>query len=109
VTKDQLTWAALENLGRWSLEDPARPVTNGTAPSPAGGRSLSYDWSIPVPPDRSGRHVVVVIWQRVDPAGEAFFAVQDLAVTAALTPPPDVLILTRRKGRVGSSGTAGRA
>lgn len=82
VATQQLTWNALENLGRWSLNDPTHPVTNATAPSPSGGSSLSYDWNIPIPANRSGRHVIVVIWQRQDPAGEAFFAVQDIQVTA---------------------------
>ena len=93
-----LTWGALENLGRWSLHDPARPVTNGTAPSPAGGTSLSYDWSIPIPSDRTGRHVVVVIWQRQDPAGEAFFAVQDLNVSAAVAPAQGQLAISLASG-----------
>ena len=89
-----LTWGALEKLGRWALHDPAFPVTNGTAPSPAGGTSLSYDWSIRIPADRTGRHVVVVIWQRQDPAGEAFFAVQDLDVSPAITPPQSQLSIS---------------
>ena len=29
-------------------------------------------------PERTGRHVLYVIWQRIDPAGEAFFAAIDL-------------------------------
>lgn len=83
VATQHLPWNSLERLGRWSPNDSSHPVTNATAPSPAGGTSLSYDWSIPIPADRSGRHVVVVIWQRQDPAGEAFFSVQDLAIAAA--------------------------
>lgn len=82
VATEHLQWSRLERLGRWSPNDSSHPVTNATAPSPAGGMSLSYDWNIPIPADRSGRHVVVVIWQRQDPAGEAFFAVQDLAIAA---------------------------
>ena len=29
-------------------------------------------------PQRTGRHVLYVIWQRIDPAGEAFFSASDL-------------------------------
>ncbi|MEM7383788.1 MAG: lytic polysaccharide monooxygenase, partial [Verrucomicrobiota bacterium] len=29
-------------------------------------------------PERTGRHVLYVVWQRIDPAGEAFFAAVDL-------------------------------
>ena len=95
-----LTWTALEYLGRWSLHDAAFPVTNGTAPSPAGGTSLSYDWSIRIPEDRTGRHVLVVIWQRQDPAGEAFFAVQDLEVSPAVVTAQPQLAISLSSGAV---------
>lgn len=97
VATDQLSWGMLENLGRWSLNDPTHPVTNATAPSPSGGSSLSYDWAIPIPANRSGRHVVVVIWQRQDPAGEAFFAVQDITVAAAA---PEFTIATTSDNQI---------
>ena len=29
-------------------------------------------------PNRTGRHILYVIWQRIDPAGEAFFSISDL-------------------------------
>lgn len=97
VATQHLQWGMLERLGRWSPNDPAHPVTNATAPSPSGGTSLSYDWNIPIPADRTGRHVVIVIWQRQDPAGEAFFAVQDLTISAASnSATPTALDIARR-------------
>lgn len=41
-------------------------------------------------PQRTGRHVLYVIWQRIDPAGEAFFSTSDLIFTdGASNPPPE--------------------
>ncbi len=80
ITTGVLTWQALDYLGRWAIGDAAHPVTNSTGSSPAGGSLLSYDWNIPIPATASGREAVLVIWQRQDPAGEAFFALQDISV-----------------------------
>lgn len=38
-------------------------------------------------PDRTGRHVLYVIWQRIDPAGEAFFSTSDLIFSGTATNP----------------------
>lgn len=82
ITSQSLGWGSLENLGRWKIGDALRPVTTGTAPNPLSGDTAStYEWSIPIPADRAGRHAMVVVWQREDPAGEAFFSTNDLAIT----------------------------
>lgn len=87
VATQTLGWENLEHLGRWEIGDAQRPVTLGTRANPVTGGSMpSYEWNVPIPPDRNGHHAVVVIWQRQDPAGEAFFAVQDLAITAVSAP-----------------------
>jgi len=39
-------------------------------------------------PERTGRHVLYVIWQRIDPAGEAFFSTSDLIFSDDATNPP---------------------
>lgn len=95
-----LAWSDLEHLGRWAEGDAVRPVTKSTRTNPVtGGPSLSYDWDVTVPADRgAGPAVLLVIWQRDDPAGEAFFAVLDLQVTvpAAVPPTPPQLSATRQ-------------
>lgn len=88
-TTTAMGWANLQYLGRWQVGDAAKPVTTGSAPNPIdGGTMLSYDWTVPVPSDRSGRSTLLAVWQRVDPAGESFWAVQDLNVTATGVPEP---------------------
>jgi predicted carbohydrate-binding protein with CBM5 and CBM33 domain len=85
VTTETLGWNDLEKLGRWekntSLDVVATP--NGALSPADNGALLSYDWNIPIPADRVGRHALVVIWQRRDPVGEAFFSTQDILVAAA--------------------------
>ena len=88
-----LAWADLELLGSWAAGDATHPVTNSNRTNPVGGTILSYDWTVPIPSDRAGHVAVLVIWQRDDPAGEAFFSVQDLNVTATAVAPQ--LVLTR--------------
>lgn len=93
VGAQSLGWGNLEYLGRWAVGNTAHPVTQGTSPNPvSGGTMPSYAWDVQIPQDRSGHHALVVIWQRVDPAGEAFIATQDLAVTAAITPTLNVTV-----------------
>lgn len=36
-----------------------------------------YTWNT-VLPEREGRHVIYVVWQRIDPVGEVFFSVSDV-------------------------------
>jgi chitin-binding protein len=43
----------------------------------SGGAGLSYYMTLDIP-ERTGRHVLYVIWQRDDPAGEAFISTSDL-------------------------------
>ena len=83
-----LAWADLEFLGAWAVGSAVRPVTTSTRSNPVNGGTIpSYDWTVPIPADRSGHVILVVIWQRDDPAGEAFFAVQDFSVAAAAAAP----------------------
>lgn len=79
---ETLGWADLEFLGRWKIGDAARPVSI-TQPSGSPLAPMSYDWLTPIPADRAGLHTLLVVWQREDPAGEAFFATRDLTVTPA--------------------------
>jgi chitinase len=41
----------------------------------------NYAWDT-ILPERQGRHVVLVIWQRIDPVGEVFFSVSDVVFGA---------------------------
>lgn len=41
------------------------------------GSGNYYTWDT-VLPEREGRHVIYVIWQRIDPVGEVFFSVSDV-------------------------------
>jgi predicted carbohydrate-binding protein with CBM5 and CBM33 domain len=43
----------------------------------SGGAGLSYYMTLQIP-ERIGRHVLFVIWQRQDPAAEVFFSTSDL-------------------------------
>lgn len=92
-TTTALNWSSLQNLGSWSESDPTHLVTAGTGTNPVTNSSApTYNWNITIPADRSGRAALVVIWQRDDPAGEAFIGVQDLQVTPASVPEPTTLL-----------------
>ncbi len=106
-----LAWADLELLGSWAAGDATHPVTTSTRANPIGGTILSYDWSVPIPTDRSGHAALLVIWQRIDPAGEAFFSVQDLRVSPAATPTAPQLAVTWAAGGItlNLSGTPGQS
>ncbi len=41
----------------------------------------NYAWDT-VLPEREGRHVILVVWQRIDPVGEVFFSVSDVVFGA---------------------------
>ena len=56
-----LNWAQLEEL-------PLGPVM-------FEGMTYSFDTLIPA---RTGKHVIYVVWQRIDPAGESFHSVSDV-------------------------------
>lgn len=87
VATQAMGWDDLEHLGRWSLGDAAHPVTMGEGVNPVSGGPLpTYNWTIPIPEDRVGHVALVVVWQRQDPAGEAFFATTDLNVQAVPEP-----------------------
>ncbi len=95
-----LAWADLDFLGSWAVGNAARPVTTSTRPNPVGGTMLSYDWSVPIPTDRAEHAALLVIWQRDDPAGEAFFSVQDLNVTTAAPATPQLAVASGTGGTV---------
>jgi chitin-binding protein len=61
-----LNWAQMEYLGR---------------PSVTLLKSHYY-FDLQIPPDRSGRHVLWVAWQRDDPVGEVFFSTSDLMISS---------------------------
>ena len=71
-----------------------------TRPNPVGGTIPSYDWNVTVPADRSGHVTLLVIWQRDDPAGEAFFSVQDLLVSGAAATPPVLAVSAPAGGAI---------
>lgn len=84
VTTQSMGWNDLQKLGRWESGTSLNVTTtpNG-GPSPADSSLLtSYDWTVPIPADRAGRVALVVVWQRRDPVGEAFFSVQDIMIAA---------------------------
>lgn len=94
VSTTSMGWGDLEYLGRWSIGDSTHPVQMGDIYDPISGSTLkSYDWSITIPEDRSGHHAFVVVWQRVDPAGEAFFATQDIQVMGIPEPSSVALLI----------------
>lgn len=110
VGAQSLGWGNLEYLGRWAVGNAAHPVTTGASPNPvSGGTMPSYGWDVPIPRDRSGHHALVVIWQRVDPAGEAFVATQDLAVTPAVAPTLNVTVGADRTVSLQLHGAANTA
>jgi predicted carbohydrate-binding protein with CBM5 and CBM33 domain len=92
VATETLEWNDLELLGRWQIGS-ANNITLGTGKGPIGETLQSYDWQLPIPADRSGRHELLVIWQRIDPAGEAFFSTSDLNIAPAAVPEPSTLAL----------------
>ena len=63
----QLNWDQMEFLGRpdHTLE---RPI---------------YRFTIQIPQDRTGRHVLWIAWQRDDPVGEVFFSASDILVRSS--------------------------
>ena len=61
----ELNWAQMEYLGR---------------PSVTFSKS-HYHFDLQIPPDRLGRHVLWVAWQRDDPVGEVFFSTSDILVS----------------------------
>jgi predicted carbohydrate-binding protein with CBM5 and CBM33 domain len=93
VATEVMGWDDLEYMGRWSLTDELYPVTLGSAPNPAdAGNVVTYNWTMPIPEDRSGHVAAVVVWQRQDPAGESFFATVDLNVRAVPEPSSALLV-----------------
>ena len=85
VTTQPLTWASLQDLGRWE-SGTSNAVSVGSGPNTiSGGTGTLYNFSVPIPTDRTGRESLVVIWQRRDPAGEAFVSVSDLQIASLPT------------------------
>lgn len=91
-----LGWGDLEHLGRWTTAPGPNAVTFGTGSVPWGTSYESYNWDVLIPEDRAGLHTLVVVWQRDDPAGEAFFASKDLDIAAI--PEPGTTALTILSG-----------
>ena len=106
-----LAWADLELLGSWAVGSATKPVATSTRANPVGGVIPSYDWTVPIPADRSGHVALLVIWQRDDPAGEAFFSVQDFAVTAAPAAAAPQLAVAHTQGGISLDlrGTPGQS
>ena len=63
-------WNPLQPL-RWSDLEPLP----GAEFFRRQGNLYTFDTELPA---RTGRHVIYVIWQRIDPAGEAFFSISDV-------------------------------
>lgn len=62
--KTVLSWGQMEFLGKFEPSDYTKEGQN---------------YRIPVTlPERSGRHVIYVAWQRIDPVGEVFFSTSDV-------------------------------
>jgi predicted carbohydrate-binding protein with CBM5 and CBM33 domain len=82
VTSQTMGWSNLQKLGRWEGKTslPVTTTPNGGLNPVTNSPLLSYDWSVPIPADRSGRAAIVTVWQRRDSAGEAFFSVQDIMI-----------------------------
>jgi len=59
-----LTWSQME-----FLERPNVTLNN-----------LNYTFNLTIPSDRSGHHVLWVVWQRDDPVGEVFISTSDLDI-----------------------------
>lgn len=83
--------------------DPSQPLAWGQMEElPVGAVTLEDNiYRIPtVLPDRTGRHAIYVIWQRLDPVGEGFYALSDVdfgSCDAACKCPADLDL----DGRVG--------
>lgn len=63
-------WNPLQPL-RWSDLEPLP----GADAFRRQGNLYTFDTELP---QRTGRHVIYAIWQRIDPAGEAFFSISDV-------------------------------
>lgn len=63
-------WSPLQPL-RWSDLEPLP----GAEFFRRQGNLYTFDTELPA---RTGHHIIYVIWQRIDPAGEAFFSISDV-------------------------------
>ncbi len=71
--------------------DPGQPLRWGDLEPLAGGENArllgsNYLFSVNFP-GRSGRHILFVVWQRIDPAAEVFFSTSDLDFGGSSIPP----------------------
>jgi chitin-binding protein len=74
-----LRWSDLEAIpgGETAVLSGSCGGAGGSCHCGSGGAGLSYYMTLDIP-ERAGRHVLFVIWQRDDPAGEVFFSASDL-------------------------------
>ena len=81
--------------------DPTQPLKWSDLVLIPGGETATlngFDYFMTLQfPERVGRHLLYVIWQRIDPANEAFFSTSDLdfgGVDYGAPPPPPVISAT---------------
>ncbi|KAB7896609.1 hypothetical protein GA565_11805 [Rouxiella sp. S1S-2] len=78
VTKKKLGWDDVELIHTFNIQ--------------SGDLSPTHTINVPIPEGRTGKSIIFTRWQRIDPAGEGFYACSDVNITArsgAETPDPD--------------------
>ena len=77
--REPLRWSDLEQIpgGETAVLSGSCGGSGSSCHCGSGGAGLSYYMTLDFP-ERAGRHVLFVIWQRDDPAGEVFFSTSDL-------------------------------
>ncbi|MEW2115553.1 lytic polysaccharide monooxygenase [Streptomyces sp. NPDC005474] len=108
ITKDgfdptkTLTWDALESQPFLSVDHPPRTGSPGTV-------DTKYSWNGTLPANKSGRHLIYMVWQRSD-SSETFYSCSDVVFDGGhgevtgikdpgnppTEPPPGVCTATRR-------------
>ncbi len=89
--KTHLAWDKIAFLGRYDIDSDVTKVGN------------EYRMKATLPA-RSGRHVLYVAWQRIDPVGEVFFSTSDLIFRG--DPDPNVLPVVSVGSVVANEGAA---
>lgn len=67
---------------RWSDIDLDKPLYNGVMPAAvtAANGKRTYSTDIMIPQDRTGHAIILSVWQREDPANEAFINCSDIQI-----------------------------